>query len=129
MGKKMVQKRPKYKTASGFTLIELMVTVSIIGILAAIAIPSYQKYIYRAKAAEVIMVLDKIRTALALVEAQHGSIGDKILVTDAGIKGHLWQPVGSKVPGIPIPGLGHNTLDLPKLGIKIVVQSGIGTPI
>lgn len=41
-----------YKTNKGFTLIELMITVAVIGILAAIALPSYSKYIARSKRAE-----------------------------------------------------------------------------
>ena len=40
------------KNSSGFTLIELMITVAIVGILTAIALPSYNQYIARAKRAE-----------------------------------------------------------------------------
>ncbi len=49
----------------GFTLIELMIVVAIIGILAAVALPAYQDYTVRAKVSEVILAGSSAKTAVA----------------------------------------------------------------
>ena len=51
------------KTQQGFTLIELMIVVAIIGILAAIALPAYQNYTTRAQVSEGLVLSSSARTA------------------------------------------------------------------
>ena len=57
----------------GFTLIELMIVVAIIGILAAVALPAYQDYTIRAKMSEVILAMSACRTSITEVYQSGGT--------------------------------------------------------
>src|SRR5688572_30469566 len=70
-----IEKRefPMKQLQKGFTLIELMIVVAIIGILAAVALPAYQDYTVRAKMSEVILALSACRTSITEVYQSGGS--------------------------------------------------------
>jgi len=61
------------KVQQGFTLIELMIVVAIIGILASIAIPAYNDYIARAQVSEAVSLLDGAKTPSAEYYSDRGA--------------------------------------------------------
>ena len=66
----------KYVPSKGFTLIELMIVVAIIGILTVIGIPQYQNYTARAQATDGLVLAGGLKTALAEYYNTHGSFPD-----------------------------------------------------
>jgi type IV pilus assembly protein PilA len=67
-------KAPKIvkKAEAGFTLIELMIVVAIIGILAAVAIPAYSNYMVKAKVGNALSELSTLQTAVATCVQENG---------------------------------------------------------
>lgn len=88
------------KAQQGFTLIELMIVVAIIGILAAIAIPAYQTYTAKAKFSEVILATAGVKAAVDICAQTIGSTSNDPLVAgqcdnDDSVKAAVAQATGA----------------------------------
>ena len=120
----------------GFTLIELMIVVAIIGILAAIAIPAYQDYTIRAQVTEGLSLAGGVETAVAEFYANHGSWPTALQGSGAGELGFASDPSGKYVSDVTwtgnqivatfssnSPQSANATINSAKLGIAATTSS------
>ena len=92
----------------GFTLIELMIVVAIIGILAAIAIPAYQNYTIRAQVTEGLSLADGWKTSISEYYAQNGTFPTCASTTGGSgcIASAATSSTGKYVSSVTIPSTG-----------------------
>ncbi len=78
----------KRRSSTGFTLIELLVVVLIIGVLAAIALPQYQKAVWRSRATEVKVFAKNLQDAQMIYRLNNGSYAQDFAELDIKFKGN-----------------------------------------
>ena len=99
-----------YRAQKGFTLIELMIVVAIIGILAAIALPAYQDYVGRAQASEAFTATSGIRADIAVFYSENAPdteipATDELVAQAAALNGQYFG-----VGDVAVAGLGVITI-------------------
>lgn len=106
------------KKQAGFTLIELMIVVAIIGILAAIALPAYQTYTNKSKFSEVVAATGAVKSAAEIAVQTEGITNGASFASDTGVIAALSGATGGQYV---------DDVDVTSAGVIIASSANIGS--
>jgi type IV pilus assembly protein PilA len=105
----------KIRLQEGFSLIELMIAVAIVGLLASIALPAYQDYVTRAQVAEAVLLLGRAQAAVSEYAVDGGRMPDIAAVA----------PASSKYVALveQLPGAGAEIAEDSQVAVRVVMRN------